>query len=410
VAGNEAAKDDTGDVIRAVLVGIVTGMVLFIGTSVLGDLGLVWSIGVAALMAAAALLAAVWWDKEPRPLWRHRRAVLIGALVVAAVGVGVAGAIVECSTAPPPPPRACVRDPLRPASIDGTVEFDNLRKNQRVKSPELVVGSYDDLDTGTDLWVFVYAGGADRFYPQSHREYGPAQLRHGRFKSRVTFAGGVEEAYEVMAVLANQAASGFLSTTLKGWESGQSFPGLTRGELPRGLEEKDCVPVTLAVAPTASEPTTTSTTTTTTTSTTPRPTTTTSTLDSELPLHLEMELAVGAGENMPRSEASNGSTRLLRAGESASVTADVSGSQPYFLVVRYSNDNFGDLETVSVAVDGTTIGAFPAQDTGDGGSGWNVFTESPALGPVSLNAGSHVFSISISGGDGYGVEIDWIGS
>ena len=76
--------------------------------------------------------------------------------------------------------------------------------------------------------------------------------------------------------------------------------------------------------------------------------------------------------------------------------------------VRYSNDNFGPLETVAVSVDGTSLGQFVPQDTGDFGHGWNVFLWSDIVGSVDLSAGDHHVVVSVSGGDGFGVEIDLV--
>ena len=42
---------------------------------------------------------------------------------------------------------------------------------------------------------------------------------------------------------------------------------------------------------------------------------------------------------------------------------------------------------------------------GDGGNGWNVFYEDN-LGEFSISPGSHTLSVQVSGGDGYGVELD----
>lgn len=123
-------------------------------------------------------------------------------------------------------------------------------------------------------------------------------------------------------------------------------------------------------------------------------------------LPLEMEVATGGGEHKTRSHASNGATRLLRAGEAATTRFRVGSDTSSRLVVRYSNDNSGALESVSVAVDGETIGQFLAQDTGDDGLGWDAFVDSAATRAVDLTAGVHALTIVVAGGDGYGVEID----
>jgi len=292
-------------------------------------------------------------------------------------------------------PRTCARPALPSADIAGSVHIDNLRKGQGVESPEPIAGAYSNIRAGSDLWILVYATRSDRFYPQSNRGRGPVELRSGRFRGSASFGGRAGESYEVIGVVVDKAASEFFSETLDRWEKRGSSPGLSRRELPSVLDEKDCVPVVLAVDA--------ATTTTTTTSTTTATTTTTALSRS---FSLEVERATLGGEERTRSEASSRATRWLRAGESANLVLDISTPGPYHVSIRYSNDNFGALETVTVAIDGATIGQFQASDTGDGGFGWNVFSESPVLGPVDLVRGSHELTVSISGGDGNGVEID----
>ncbi len=57
-------------------------------------------------------------------------------------------------------------------------------------------------------------------------------------------------------------------------------------------------------------------------------------------------------------------------------------------------------------MDGIAVGQITAEDTGDWGAGWNNFLWSPGLRPVTLAAGPHQATTTVSGGDGYGVEID----
>jgi hypothetical protein len=107
-----------------------------------------------------------------------------------------------------------------------------------------------------------------------------------------------------------------------------------------------------------------------------------------------------------RSNASGGQTVWLHAGESRKIVFDLAVGASYEVRVRYSNDNDGPLETVTVTVDGAPVGDFQAQDTGDFGNGWNVFLSSGSIGVVDLSAGSHAVTLSVTGGDGFGVEID----
>jgi hypothetical protein len=125
-------------------------------------------------------------------------------------------------------------------------------------------------------------------------------------------------------------------------------------------------------------------------------------------IKLEAESGSGAGQIMPRSAASGERTVLLKSGESRLLQFDLSSPASYAVTVRYSNDNFGALESVAVAIDGSALGSFQAEDTGDEGSGWNVFAWSPVVGTVRVAAASHTLAVSVSGGDGYGVEIDHV--
>jgi hypothetical protein len=77
-------------------------------------------------------------------------------------------------------------------------------------------------------------------------------------------------------------------------------------------------------------------------------------------------------------------------------------------VVRYSNDNRNDrpTEIVTLMLDGTSVGQFIAEDTGDGGFGWNVFATSSPMAFAGIEDGEHTLTLSVSGGDGYGIEVD----
>ena len=125
-------------------------------------------------------------------------------------------------------------------------------------------------------------------------------------------------------------------------------------------------------------------------------------------IDLEGEFGVGSGQVKERSEASGARTILLQAGESRTLSFDLIAGARYRLNIRYSNDNANDLpsELVAVAVDGDLLGQFVPQDTGDDGFGWNVFAWSDIVGVVDLSPGHHEVVLSVTGGDGFGVEID----
>ncbi|MCY2990968.1 MAG: hypothetical protein NTY19_24295 [Planctomycetota bacterium] len=123
---------------------------------------------------------------------------------------------------------------------------------------------------------------------------------------------------------------------------------------------------------------------------------------------LEAEAGTGDGSINSRTNASGGQTVGLHSGEARTMSVNLTADGAYELSVRYSNDNDGPLETVTVSVDGTTIGSFQAQDTGNFGAGWNSFEISPPLGarPPSFHSGNHLVTVTVSCGDGNGVEID----
>ncbi len=121
---------------------------------------------------------------------------------------------------------------------------------------------------------------------------------------------------------------------------------------------------------------------------------------------LEGEDGQGDDQIMPRSEASSEQTVQLDSGESRGLPFDLTAPTSISVTVCYSNDNFGPLEQIDVTIDGMMVGSFSAQDTGGGGFGWNVFLTTGVLGTITLAPGSHEVRIAVSGGDGFGVEID----
>jgi hypothetical protein len=122
----------------------------------------------------------------------------------------------------------------------------------------------------------------------------------------------------------------------------------------------------------------------------------------------EAEDGTGDGAGRWQGKASGDRTVLLHAGDSRDLTIEVDSEVTASFVVRYSNDNYDDapLETVDVTVDGILVGSFQAEDTGGGGFGWNVFKSSGIVGQANLAAGSYTVGLSVSGGDGGGVEVD----
>ena len=126
------------------------------------------------------------------------------------------------------------------------------------------------------------------------------------------------------------------------------------------------------------------------------------------PIRLEAEDGIGDGETKVRSAASNEKTVWLRTDETLAIQFDLADSARYKLDVIVSNDHVNDvpLEIVQVRLDDEEIGHFAPADTGDGGYGWNVFVTNYCMAPVEILAGDHSLAFYVTGGDGYGVEID----
>jgi hypothetical protein len=122
-------------------------------------------------------------------------------------------------------------------------------------------------------------------------------------------------------------------------------------------------------------------------------------------LSLEAEAGVGSGDRMERPAASGGVTIHLAPGQRREWTFSVlDPGADYLVMVRYSNDEIGDSETLLISIDGRAIGSFHAQDTGDDGAGWNAFVSDRA-GAAALTPGRHLLAVESSGGDGC-IEID----
>jgi hypothetical protein len=125
---------------------------------------------------------------------------------------------------------------------------------------------------------------------------------------------------------------------------------------------------------------------------------------------LQAEDGTGAGQSKYRYNAFGQGTIWLHANETRTLTFTpcIKTSANFKLKVRYSNDNYGPTETVTISLNGIPVGQFAASDTGNYGGGWDIFTDS-ILGTVSLQPNTkYTVTISVTGGDGYGIEIDCV--
>ena len=111
-----------------------------------------------------------------------------------------------------------------------------------------------------------------------------------------------------------------------------------------------------------------------------------------------------------RKNASGGKTVHLVAGERIKFPVSVVESGYYILYIRHSNDNLNPpkkTEILEVMLNGEKLGQYLTEDTGDSSKGWDIFKE-PAFGDVLLDPGTNEIELAVTGGDGYGIEIDAI--
>ena len=115
---------------------------------------------------------------------------------------------------------------------------------------------------------------------------------------------------------------------------------------------------------------------------------------------------------VPRSKASNKTVlHLNNAGDKADYDIQVPVTGDYKLIVRYSNDDTGVGDAISVLVNNVMRSIFYTKDTrpinGNLGDGWNVFTDS-YISLENLPAGLATISLRLDSTDGYGVDLDLI--
>jgi hypothetical protein len=143
-------------------------------------------------------------------------------------------------------PSSCTHQRIHTGSLQGRVRITTIKNGATV--PTVVNplrGTYRNLAPTTRLWIFVWSGVVERFYPQTHRVDQPAELKNGRFRSSAAFGGASGERYEVAAVLAKPTASRAITLKLRREHRSGVYRGWTSSQVPSGLEEKHCVAVVL---------------------------------------------------------------------------------------------------------------------------------------------------------------------
>ena len=127
-------------------------------------------------------------------------------------------------------------------------------------------------------------------------------------------------------------------------------------------------------------------------------------------LKTEGENMLGDGTINWQSNASNVRTRYLLNGQQAQTSVNIPAAGTFEVQARYSND--GPSDTVTIRVDGNTVGSLTTSNTlppgGNPGDGWNNFITVTNVAQVALSAGNHEVVVGATT-DTYGVEIDWVG-
>ena len=131
-----------------------------------------------------------------------------------------------------------------------------------------------------------------------------------------------------------------------------------------------------------------------------------------IPVALEYDAEVsGSFADEPfRKDAFGGRTVHLDTGDRIKFPVTIQESGYYILYIRHSNDNLNPpkkTEILEVQLNGGKLGQYLTEDTGDKGTGWDIFRE-PAYGDLLLYPGTNEIELVVTGGDGYGIEIDAI--
>jgi len=116
--------------------------------------------------------------------------------------------------------------------------------------------------------------------------------------------------------------------------------------------------------------------------------------------------AASGGAPIVRNHASGQAAWHLDAGQAARYDMSLVEAGIFDLSLRYSNDDVGNGDAITI-----TVGAAPAihlqtEDTGDDGSGWDVFFETVPLHLGPLPEGVNPIEVAVETSDGYGIDLD----
>ena len=116
---------------------------------------------------------------------------------------------------------------------------------------------------------------------------------------------------------------------------------------------------------------------------------------------------------MPRSNARNGFTVLLKQGASITLFFQMIGNSTCQMQVenlRYSNDGGRDEVTITLnQVSSITLGSVPTKEDSKNGELWNKFQDTGTIGPRTIiREGLYHLVITATAADEYGVEIDYV--
>lgn len=128
------------------------------------------------------------------------------------------------------------------ADLSGEVSFTNIADNGTVPQSMEILGNCSSELEG-DIWTLVYVPDSSRWYPQSTNPCGGVHVQRAGQRWRVMGvfggAGDAGKAFDVFAVLADEAASSFFDERQAEWCEAGDFPGLLTIELPEGIDVKD---------------------------------------------------------------------------------------------------------------------------------------------------------------------------